>query len=125
VQAELARLEGERRTWAAQLNALLNRPVAARLAPPAALRPLPSPEALALEALIERARQASPQLAVDAARITADRRAAELVRRNWYPDVTLGLSVFDRDEGNDRDFGGYEANGGLRRALAVGPAPGS
>ena len=124
LQADLARLGGERRTWAAQLNALLNRPVSAPLAPPAALRPLPPPEALALEALVERARQASPQLAVDAARITADRRAAELVRRNWYPDVTLGVSVFDRDEGSDRDFGGYEAmvsfdlplQWGLRRA---------
>lgn len=109
LQADLARLEGDRRTWAAQLNALLNRPIAAPLAPPTELRPLPPPEALAIEALIERARQASPQLAVDAARITADQRAAELVRRNWYPDVTLGLSVFDRDEGRDRDFGGYEA----------------
>ncbi|MGZ8312846.1 MAG: TolC family protein [Allosphingosinicella sp.] len=124
LQADLARLHGERRTWAAQLNALLNRPVAAPLAPPAELRPLPPPEALVLDALIERARQASPQLAMDAARVTADRRAAELVRRNWYPDVTLGLSVFDRDGGNDRDFGGYEAmvafdvplQGGLRRA---------
>ncbi len=124
LQADLARLGGERRTWAAQLNALLNRPVSAPLAPPAALRPLPPPEARALEALVERARQAIPQLAVDAARITADRRAAELVRRNWYPDVTLGVSVFDRDEGSDRDFGGYEAmvsfdlplQWGLRRA---------
>ncbi len=124
LQADLARLEGDRRTWAAQLNALLNRPITAPLAPAAELRRVPPPEALALDALVERARRASPALAVDAARINADRRAAELVRRNWYPDVTLGLSVFDRDEGRDRDFGGYEAmvsfdvplQWGLRRA---------
>ena len=61
---------------------------------------------------------------MDDARITADERAAELVRRNWYPDVTLGVSVFDEDGGNDREFGGYEAmvsfavplQWGLRRA---------
>ncbi len=124
LQADLARLGGDRRSWAAQLNALLNRPVSAPLAPPAKLRPLPAPEALALDALVDRAQRASPALAINAARITADRRAAELVRRTWYPDVTLGLSVFDEDGGNDREFGGYEAmvsfdvplQWGLRRA---------
>ena len=124
LQADLARLEGDRRAWAAQLNALLNRPITAPLAPPAELRRVPPPEALALEALVERARRASPAVAMDAARINANRRAAELVRRTWYPDVTLGLSVFDEDGGNDREFGGYEAmvsfdvplQWGLRRA---------
>lgn len=124
LQADLARLDGDRRSWNAQINALLNRPVAAPLAPPQALRPVPAPESIELDRLVERAQIANPQLGMDAARITADERNAELVRRNWYPDLTLGVSVFDADSNNGRDFGGYEAmvsfaiplQWGLRRA---------
>ncbi|MDG4591250.1 MAG: TolC family protein [Defluviicoccus sp.] len=124
LQADLARLDGERRNWNAQMNALLNRPVAAPLAPPQALRPVPAPESIEIGRLVERAQRANPQFRIDEARITADERSAELVRRNWYPDLTLGVSVFDADSNNDRDFGGYEAmvsfaiplQWGLRRA---------
>lgn len=73
---------------AAQLNALLNRPVSAPLAPPAC-RLLAA--ATAGGAGARGARRAgaagSPQLAVDAARITADRRAAGAVRRNSAPSM--------------------------------------
>lgn len=124
LQADLARLDGERRNWNAQMNALLSRPVGAPLAPPQALRPVPAPDSLELERLVERAQAANPQLAGDKARVAADERSAELVRRNWYPDVTLGVSVFDGDADDGREFGGYEAmvslaiplQWGLRRA---------
>jgi outer membrane protein, heavy metal efflux system len=124
LQADLARLDGERRNWDAQINALLSRPVGAPLAPPQALRSVPALESLEIERLVERAQAANPQLAGDAARIAADERSAELVRRNWYPDVTLGVSVFDGDADSGREFGGYEAmvsmaiplQWGLRRA---------
>ncbi len=124
LQAELARLDGERGSWNAQMNALLNRPVAAPLAPPQSLRPVPAPESIEIDQLLERAQRANPQLGIDAARITADERSAELVRRNWYPDLTLGVSVFDADSSSGREFGGYEAmvsfaiplQWGLRRA---------
>lgn len=124
LQADLARLDGDRQTWNAQMNALLNRPIAAPLAPPQTLRPVPPPESIALDQLIERTQRANPQLRMDEARITADERGAELVRRNWYPDLTLGVSVFDENSNNDREFGGYEAmvsfaiplQWGLRRA---------
>jgi outer membrane protein TolC len=124
LQADLARLDGERQTWNAQLNALLNRPPGAPLAPPQALRPVPAPEQIPLPALVARAQAANPQLGMDAAQITADERQAELVRRNWYPDLTLGVSVFDADGNDGREFGGYEAmvslaiplQWGLRRA---------
>jgi outer membrane protein TolC len=109
LQADLARLDGDRQTWNAQMNALLNRPIAAPLAPPQTLRPVPPPESIALDQLIERTQRANPQLRMDEARITADERGAELVRRNWYPDLTLGVSVFDENSNNDREFGGYEA----------------
>lgn len=124
LQADLARLDGDRQTWKAQMNALLNRPIAAPLALPQTLRPVPSPESIALDQLIERTQRANPQLRMDEARITADERGAELVRRNWYPDLTLGVSVFDAESNNGREFGGYEAmvsfaiplQWGLRRA---------
>ena len=124
LQAELARLEGDRRGWVAQLNALLNRPAGAPLATPQALRPVPEPDALPLAELLERVRRDNPQLAAEQATITAAERNAELVRRNWYPDPTFGFTVFDEDGSNGRQFGGYEAmislaiplQWGLRRA---------
>jgi outer membrane protein TolC len=124
LQADLARLDGDRQNWNAQMNALLNRPIAAPLAPPQTLRPVPPPESIALDQLIERTQRANPQLRMDEARITADERGAELVRRNWYPDLTLGVSVFDGNSNNGREFRGYEAmisfaiplQWGLRRA---------
>lgn len=124
LQADLARLDGERQAWNAQLNALLSRPIGAPLAPPQALRPIPPLEQIPLPALVARAQAANPQLGRDAAQITADVRQAELVRRNWYPDLTLGVSVFDADADDGRTFGGYEAmvslaiplQWGLRRA---------
>ncbi len=125
LQAELARLDGERRTWIAQTNALLNRPLGAPLAPPEALRPLPDPEMMRPEQLLERSRQANPQLASEQAVITAAERSAELVRRNWYPDPTFSLTLQDQNGSNgNRQFFGYMAEisitiplqWGLRRA---------
>ena len=45
----------------------------------------------------------------EGAEITASERNVELVRRNWYPDVTLGVTVYDEDGAERRQFGGYEA----------------
>jgi outer membrane protein, heavy metal efflux system len=109
LQADLARLDGQRRTWMAQMNALLNRPAGAPLAPPQELRPVPDTDALPLAELLERARRDNPQLASEQATISAAERNAELVRRNWYPDPTFGFTVFDEDGSNGRQFGGYEA----------------
>lgn len=120
LQADLARLEGERRNWNGQMNALLSRPAGSPLAPPQALRPVPAPDTIDVVHLVERAQRANPQLRVDEARITADERAVELVRRNWYPDLTLGVSVFDAESGSDRDFGGYEAMVGFEIPLQWG-----
>jgi outer membrane protein TolC len=124
LQADLARLEGERRNWIAQMNALLNRPAGAPLAVPQVLRPIPSREAMQLDLLLDRARKANPQLGADEAQIVAAERSADLVRRNWYPDPTFGVLVYDEDGANRRLFGGYEAmvsfaiplQWGLRRA---------
>jgi outer membrane protein TolC len=93
----------------AQMNALLNRPAGAPLAPPQELRPVPDTDALPLAELLERARRDNPQLASEQATISAAERNAELVRRNWYPDPTFGFTVFDEDGSDGRQFGGYEA----------------
>jgi outer membrane protein TolC len=124
LQAELVRLEGDRRSWIAQMNALLNRPAGAPLASPQALRPVPNADAMPLAELLQRARRDNPQLAAEQATITAAERNAELARRNWYPDPTFGFTVYDEDGMNGRQFGGYEAmiswaiplQWGLRRA---------
>ena len=124
LQADLARLDGQRQAWMAQMNALLNRPAGAPLAPPQGLRPVPDTDAMPLADLLERGRRNNPQLASEQAMITAAERNAELARRNWYPDPTFGFTVFDEDGSNGRQFGGYEAmisfaiplQWGLRRA---------
>ncbi len=124
LQADLARLDGERRNWIAQMNALLNRPAGAPLAAPQGLRSVPDTDVMPLAELLERVRRENPQLASEQATISAAERNAELVRRNWYPDPTFGFTVFDEDGANRRLFGGYEAmisfaiplQWGLRRA---------
>lgn len=105
VQTELAKIEAEKRRTAAQLNALLNRAPGEPLASPRTLRPIPPESTLSLAELLERARRANPQLAADEAQIAAADGSRKLVDKNWYPDVTLGLSAVDRD----RQFAGYEA----------------
>jgi outer membrane protein TolC len=109
LQADLARLDGQRRAWRAQMNALLNRPASAPLAPPQGLRPVPNTDAVPVTELLERARRDNPQLASEQATISAAERNAELVQKNWYPDPTFGFTVFDEDGSNGRQFGGYEA----------------
>jgi outer membrane protein TolC len=105
VEAERIGLDGARGRAAAQLNALLNRPVGAPLAPPQALRPMPPADALTLDRLIERAVRDNPAIAGEDAQIAAAEHGRTLVAKSWYPDVTLGLSAVDRD----RRFFGYEA----------------
>ena len=109
LQLDLARREAERRGAAGRLNALLDRPTGAPLAAPEALRPVPTADAMPLGELLERARRSNPSIDAEGAEITAAERSIELVRRNWYPDVTLGLSVYDEDGADRRQFGGYEA----------------
>ncbi len=124
LQLDLERAEAQRLAAAARLNALLDRPAGALLAPPQSLPPVPGADAMPLEAVLAQAEVANPQLAQARAEITASERSAELVQRSWYPDVTLGVTVYDEDGDNDRQFGGYEAmvsldvplQWGLRRA---------
>jgi outer membrane protein, heavy metal efflux system len=95
---EAARLEGERRSAAARLNALLARSPAAPLAEPKELRRLP-PSEPPLAMLLYRARAANPRLFTGAAEIRNAASERELASKAWYPNVTLGAGAIQRDNG--------------------------
>ena len=97
-EMETARLERERRTAAARLNALLARPATAPLAEAKNLRPLPVAEP-PLAILIDRARAANPRLFTGAAEIRGAASQRELAEKAWYPNVTLGAGAIQRDNG--------------------------
>lgn len=92
LKSELLMFETEHHHAAARLNALLRRPPAAPLAQPQALRPLPAPAKLDYAALEARLLAANPQLAAQEAQIAAAERNRELVMKNRYPDLTVGVS---------------------------------
>jgi cobalt-zinc-cadmium efflux system outer membrane protein len=95
---ETARLESERRSAQARLNALLARPPTASLAEPVELRRLP-PDEPALAILMDRARAANPRLFTGAAEIRNAASERELASKAWYPNVTLGAGAIQRDNG--------------------------
>ena len=92
MQTDLAMLEGESTQASARMRALLGRPENVKLRPPELLRPLPPAATLDLAALEARVRATNPQLAADAARIAGAEKGRELVERNRYPDVNLGVA---------------------------------
>lgn len=87
---ELVAMETERHHAAIRLNAALARPAAAALLEPEALRPLPP--RLDAVALAGRLREKNPELFAEDARIRGAEKNRDLVYRNRYPDVTLGVS---------------------------------
>jgi len=91
-RSELLVMETEHHHAAARLNALLRRPPAAPLAEPQALRPLPAPAKLDYTALEARLAAANPQLAAQDAQVAAAEKNRELVTKNRYPDLTVGVS---------------------------------
>ena len=98
IQAETdaVRLEADRRAVRARINALLLRAPEAPLAAPARGRVLPS--ALPpVPALVARATASNPTLAAAEAEVQGANAQAELARKAWYPDVTLGAGPVQRD----------------------------
>ncbi len=113
-EVELATLDGLQQQLAGQINALLDRPIAAPLARPLRLQRLPHTK-LSVAALFERARAASPELASRGGDIRIARANRELVERSWYPDPSIGVAAVDRD----RRFAGYEFMLEFRLPIAV------
>lgn len=92
-------IERDRRTARAQLNALLARPPGAPLAEPVSLPPLPPADMLGMDRLLERARRNNPMLAAAGYEIAAAQDSLRLIEKNRYPDISLGASAIDREDG--------------------------
>ncbi|HET6159934.1 MAG TPA: TolC family protein [Dongiaceae bacterium] len=112
----LADAERDRTTAVGRINALIGQPVDSPLAVPSVLPPVPDVSAINVSDLISRAEERSPALAARSAAIQGATASNELASRNWYPDVTVGVSLVDQD----RDLSGYEARIGFNIPLQWG-----
>ena len=92
METDLVMLEGESTQASARMRALLGRPENVTLRPPEKLRLLPPVAKLDMVALEARLRANNPQLAADDARIAGAEKGRELVERNRYPDVSVGVA---------------------------------
>jgi len=95
MRGELLMLEAEQRQLLARLNGLLARPADTPLTDPPTLAPLPALATLGTAdaaGLAERARLNNPLLRAEQARLAAARKGQELVDRNRYPDLNVGIS---------------------------------
>lgn len=96
VATDIVRLNAELKTAQGLLNALLLRPLDARLLPPERIRLLPTLGSLDAERLLTKARKGNPTLAANAAALTGAEANRRLADKTWYPDVTLGASAIQR-----------------------------
>ena len=92
MRTELISMQSEKRLLRARLNGLLARDGAAPLAEPQGLRPLPALDTADAVALAERARARNPQIQTELARLLSAQKNRELVQRNRYPDVLVGVA---------------------------------
>ena len=118
LRTELVRFEADQRQTAAQLNALMDRADGAPLAVPVALRPVPG-ETIPLADLLESGRSDNPAIGAARSQIAAAEGDKALVRKSWYPDVTLGVT-FQQFVDQDRRSPGYEAMIGVEVPLQWG-----
>lgn len=89
--ADVARREGEAKSVAARLNALIGR---SANAPLAAAKGFPALKAkLPLAGVQELARSSNPQLAATHAQVRSASGTKALTDLNYYPDVTLGANL--------------------------------
>lgn len=112
----LADAERDRVIAIGRINALIGRPVNSPLAEPSRLPPVPDAATLDVSDLIARATDRSPALAARSAAVQGATASRKLADRNWYPDLTLGVSLVDED----RDITGYEAKVGFNIPLQWG-----
>jgi cobalt-zinc-cadmium efflux system outer membrane protein len=98
-EAEVARLQGEAKSAASRLNALIGRESRAPLAIPKGFRPLKTK--MTLDGVQTLAREANPMLAATDAQVRAANGEKELTDLNYYPDVTLGARFVQRPRGDN------------------------
>ncbi|MFA6903257.1 MAG: TolC family protein [Gallionellaceae bacterium] len=99
LRRDLVMLETEHHHSIAKLNTALLREPFAALAEPQRLRALPAPAKLEFGLLAERLRAQSPQLLSVEAQVSAADKNRDLVLKNRYPDVALGVGA--TQVGND------------------------
>jgi len=112
-QVELGKLEDRyltlvdlKQPTVARLNAALNRPIDAPIPAPAEI-PLEQVE-VADAKLLARLVRANPQLQAIDFEIARQQHSIELAKKDYYPDVMLGVSVIDTGDsivGNPKDNG--------------------
>ncbi len=116
VEGALAGAERDRKVAIAQINSLIGRKLEGPLAPPAGLPPVPDSTRLDPASLVSLAESRNPALAASNAVIDGAKASRRLADKNWYPDLTLGVSLVDQD----RDIAGYEARIGFNIPLQWG-----
>lgn len=97
-EADVIRKQGELKSAAARLNALIGRPSLAPLAAPTGFRIIKMISLAQAQAL---ARSASPMLALAGAQSNSAAQTKSLADLNYYPDVTLGAKYVQRPFAED------------------------
>jgi cobalt-zinc-cadmium efflux system outer membrane protein len=92
-EADVVRRQGEQKSAAARLNALIGRPSLAPLAAPTGFRTVKAVNLAQVQAL---ARSANPILALAGAQSNSAAQTKSLTDLNYYPDVTLGAKYVQR-----------------------------
>lgn len=104
LHSEIITLEAEQKQAKARLNTMAGRSQHDSVAEPRALRHLP-PEKFDAAVLPEKAQRNNPLLRTQDAQIIAAEANQRLIKKNRYPDVTLGIAPTQRGGGID----GWEA----------------
>jgi cobalt-zinc-cadmium efflux system outer membrane protein len=97
-EGDVVRRQGELKSAAARLNALIGRPSLAPLAAPTGFRPV---RAIGLAQVQALARSANPMLAMAGAQSNSAAQTKSLTDLNYYPDVTLGAKYVQRPGTDD------------------------
>jgi cobalt-zinc-cadmium efflux system outer membrane protein len=92
-EGDVVRRQGERKSAAARLNALIGRPSLAPLALPTGFRMV---KAVRLSQVQTLARSANPMLALAGAQSNSAAQTKSLADLNYYPNVTLGATYVQR-----------------------------
>ncbi|MFZ3181367.1 MAG: TolC family protein [Methylocystis silviterrae] len=97
--ADVARREGESKSTAARLNALIGRDARSPLGAPKGFPSLKTK--LTLAGVQDLARASNPQLAATHAQVRSATTAKKLTDLNYYPDITAGANFVQRQTGEN------------------------
>lgn len=92
-EGDVVRRQGEQKSAAARLNALIGRPALAPMASPTGFRTV---KAVSLSQVQVLARSANPMLALAGAQSNSAAQSKSLADLNYFPDVTLGATYVQR-----------------------------